>query len=1028
MLDGVPLPASILVVLAAVLAVAGVVAGLKPIWPLVKAVSNGIGKAVARRKQDQRRAQRRARFADYIEGQMRRLGEKEEWRDNQYAELEAEIEVRRSKRRGLLRSKHRLEDVRRLPSLSRALESVTDRIVLLEGDPGSGKSVALRHLTQMMALRLVRKPSEEEVIPLYINLKEFNRGPCVTAADVRQLVFKQLNRGQNRDIDRYLEEEFDRGVEEGTWLFLFDSFDEIPAVLSATDSTAVVEAYSDAIYNFLHGLGRCRGIVASREFRGPSRQYSWPKFRIMPLSWPRKVELINKADLPSVDEANFVHELEQAAVEIRRLSDNPMFLGLMCEHIRDGHGFPGNAHMVIESYVQERFDRDAERIADIFGVTSRLVRNVAEELSFEIADHQTLGLTVDRRIAVLLLKERMGLAEEEILACLDALEYIKLARPGEEMSESRGVRSITFAHRRLQEYFATCVVLADRARVSSTTLLTDGRWRETAVTILQVQGDAEVRDLLCVASDLLAPSAGIGSGSFEWPQGQYHILQVLADGGGFPKYPTSLNGLAEKVDTLLKTAWETGSRRHRKWALEVCCAATPDVALELIREAFENDSEWLREEAYTQARRVRLVSADIEREIRQTLLDFSISGEVRRSHASIHAQLRRIANPGVLVQSLNLLRVLPYVDATMCLLFVAAVNIYTSERALALMVLLIWSLSSVALRVSFARTHGNRARWVVLWKQLVAQPYKSRPRRRRLRFVRKYIDPNSGKPYIWVVALRVVYVLLPFVHANLYEEYYSFALLVLLGALWLPGALLAVRNGMWTAPVKWPGLPLLPAALFIGYVRRNRIRRVAFAFVKRLPVILAPVILVVVAMSVSFGILLILDEAYPQLFDLIPYVIIGGSFVGLTAYISVQVVVMSRDRKMAEVSGELSDSRVVDVRWLGAKLARLRSPMGVVLFLRNIRTMNPAPAWDQQAVDLLRSLAEICEGVRTRDQAEARWASDEGRFKQVWQEFDLPELRSFRVFLRAEVLDEMGRVDDSVSIASHQLSPEAIRS
>src|SRR5205823_2039455 len=45
----------------------------------------------------------------------------------------------------------------------------------------------------------------------------------------------------------------------------------------------------------------------------------------------------------------------------------------------------------------------------------------------------------------------------------------------------------TFAHRRFQEYFATCVVLRDPSRVTAKQLLSDGRWRETAVVMCQTQ-------------------------------------------------------------------------------------------------------------------------------------------------------------------------------------------------------------------------------------------------------------------------------------------------------------------------------------------------------------------------------------------------------------------------------------------------------------------------------------------------------------------------------------------------------------
>jgi hypothetical protein len=44
-----------------------------------------------------------------------------------------------------------------------------------EGDPGSGKSVALRHLALKMAKIAAGSRSLKSVIPIFVNLKELNR-------------------------------------------------------------------------------------------------------------------------------------------------------------------------------------------------------------------------------------------------------------------------------------------------------------------------------------------------------------------------------------------------------------------------------------------------------------------------------------------------------------------------------------------------------------------------------------------------------------------------------------------------------------------------------------------------------------------------------------------------------------------------------------------------------------------------------------------------------------------------------------
>lgn len=370
----------------------------------------GVGQAIGScwrwltTRTDRRRALRRAQFADHVESQMRRLGEKEEWRDTRYAELEAELEISGRRRRFRRTS---LNSLRRVPSLSKALEACEDRIVLLEGEPGAGKSVAMRHLAQRMATRAMRKPGETSVIPIYVNLKTFRCDTRPTSADVRAFVMSSVNAVRDRDIERFLDDEFDRGLNEGTWLFLFDSFDEIPDILSATEANDVIVDYADAVHAFLHGMNKCRGIVASREFRGPGRA-EWPTFRVVPLSEKRKKLLVEKSELPADIEDQLLGELPTADSGVQQMSGNPLFLGLLCEHMREGNRFPTNVHAVLETYLNHRLDRDAERLQGHFGVTGAGVRAVAEEFAFLIADQHSLGLEVPKSQAVRMLATATG--------------------------------------------------------------------------------------------------------------------------------------------------------------------------------------------------------------------------------------------------------------------------------------------------------------------------------------------------------------------------------------------------------------------------------------------------------------------------------------------------------------------------------------------------------------------------------------------------------------------------------------------
>ena len=99
-------------------------------------------------KEQRKRRLNRERFADYLQNEIRQLNRREEWKDYRFAELEAEVEAE-GRRRGFslfpfFQSTKR--GLRREKSLSKALELSKERLILVEGDPGSGKSLALRHV------------------------------------------------------------------------------------------------------------------------------------------------------------------------------------------------------------------------------------------------------------------------------------------------------------------------------------------------------------------------------------------------------------------------------------------------------------------------------------------------------------------------------------------------------------------------------------------------------------------------------------------------------------------------------------------------------------------------------------------------------------------------------------------------------------------------------------------------------------------------------------------------------------------
>lgn len=139
---GLNLPSWLVLVLTALVAAAALITLVKPLAPVASALWWVIRRPFRRSSSDvEYRRQHWRMFADHVDWQLRLLSAKEDWRDDRFAELEAEVEVegREWVSRWLRGSPSRRVTLRREKSLSRALERSTERLVILEGDPGSGK-------------------------------------------------------------------------------------------------------------------------------------------------------------------------------------------------------------------------------------------------------------------------------------------------------------------------------------------------------------------------------------------------------------------------------------------------------------------------------------------------------------------------------------------------------------------------------------------------------------------------------------------------------------------------------------------------------------------------------------------------------------------------------------------------------------------------------------------------------------------------------------------------------------------------
>lgn len=557
------------------------------------------------------RVRRRKQFCGVLDADLSYLAKAENWNDQYFTDLEAEVEIeggyyasawnrmRRKKSIGLRKEK----------SLIRAITSSSERAMQLIGEPGSGKSVALRHLAKQFAEQGKKSNDKDATVPLYVNLREMEASgtAVVTANDVREFVLDNIRRG-DADTSAFVRENWDDYCNKGIWLFLFDSFDEIPAVLHAEAGSNVVRQYSQAIRQFLEGMGECKGILASREFKGPEA-LPWKKLRILPLSGAKQDELIQNSFL-SAQQMSLVRQ--HLASSDSSIGATPLFLTLLCRYIRDEQRAPNNDHDILLQHVERLARREPEYLSRRYKLSVEELVDGAERLAQLFAEDENLSLapTLDQITGRLPESQIPGGSIERLIS---ALVDCKIGR-ADVPNAAHGDRRFAFAHRRYQEALFVRYLSRHPEAIPAFNLLTEPRWREYAVTLLQTREQGEIQNLLAVALRILEDrtaqqeslwgslsSDTPNSFFFDWDEEVAVPLLTLLQEGLSRRLHDVPASLSLGVHNFLEPRWLRGDTFDRCAVISLGGLLPHDTLIEYLDIAFASGTKGEREQAFKQA-------------------------------------------------------------------------------------------------------------------------------------------------------------------------------------------------------------------------------------------------------------------------------------------------------------------------------------------------------------------------------------------------------------------------------------------
>jgi hypothetical protein len=411
---------------------------------------------------------RLAAFVTVLKSQLERVDDELRWHHRDFVSLRAEVDVRNTDQ-----VRRRVADLVEAIKLNRYAD-----IFVVVGVPGAGKSVALRKC----CVDLLAVYRLNEKIPVYVNLKEWlthsdwsaDQPPTDSdfAAFVRANVRDRLSdRGR-----AFFDEHFDRLVDAGDIFFMFDSFDEIPGLLDADESSKLLDAVSGIIVRYLRGQQHGRGVIASRYYRRPRLgQERHVQLDIRPFGERQIAKVIDR----STNRARHLKKLLfKERPELGALARNPFTLSLILLYW-EGHGeAPPSQAALYSAYIDRSLDDAKENLSEL-NIDQNAMRKIMADISWAMfgSDRRGLEMTVSE------LREAIGRADMDPI--VDALVAARLAR------RAPRTQAVSFVHRRFNEYFLVARWLSGEHAPPFESIPDDSRYRDALVLYAEVANDVD---------------------------------------------------------------------------------------------------------------------------------------------------------------------------------------------------------------------------------------------------------------------------------------------------------------------------------------------------------------------------------------------------------------------------------------------------------------------------------------------------------------------------------------------------------
>lgn len=532
-----------------------------------------------------------ANVCDNLSTLIRDIDQNTNWCNEYYTPLEAEVEVETKKGTRKL-----------VKDLLSAIKDSNDRLFLLIGDPGSGKSVAMRKL----CLDILSTSKRDEYIPIYVNLKEWVSSKDWTKeepdwADLEEFVKKSLT-NKNRYLGDFFEKYYDILDENGNLFFVLDSFDEIPQVLGSTADSQLVEDLSKVCREFLLGAKKraSKGILASREYRMPRAEFfrATTTLRIRPFTLDKIEQSLMQSGRIQKSTVEQLFRKQPGLIPSLR---NPFISSLLKNYLEtNGNALPQGQSELFENYIASSIST-AQKRKGYEHITFYEIESVTIQIAKFIFDESGLQAPLSRI--------RATIKNENLDQIVDMLRYTRIARGGGDQ-----VNEFSFSHRRFYEYFIVQGLLREgKSDLPIDSIPTDSKWRDTLVLYCEV---APFEDAQKIANfcwyEVIEPASNVKD------KHSRHCLRFLND--AFRGRKECLVDFEKDLAQYLNTAITNDSYLPDvKFAAEII-GVLQDEDLDIVAtSALLYNNSWINQTTLRSCRHLSSISKDLEMDLASKL-------------------------------------------------------------------------------------------------------------------------------------------------------------------------------------------------------------------------------------------------------------------------------------------------------------------------------------------------------------------------------------------------------------------------